>query len=97
MRAASPIQISSCEKTRDWHNVWVVMGAIFGALSGVGGLGTTLATDSNVKLGIGIGSGASGAIGTLATALAGVEAAKFSTDNCQVILQQAQQPVADPR
>jgi hypothetical protein len=65
------------------------MGAIFGALSGLGGLSSGVITDSGQKLGVGIGAGVAGALSTLSTALAGVEADAYSQNNCQVILQQS--------
>lgn len=85
----TPQQIASCEGVRRAHNWWVVLGAFFGAGSGVSGVSTIASSDSNVQLGIGIASAASGALGTLFTALAGITADTYATENCQTVLQEA--------
>jgi hypothetical protein len=88
-RAPSPTEIQSCQKTRNWHNAWVILGAVFGALSGLGGLSSGLLTDSGQKLAVGIAAGSAGAFGTISSALAGLEASTYADNNCQVVLQQS--------
>lgn len=86
----SPTQVASCKNTQNWHNAWVVLGAILGATSGAGGGIVSQLSDTGQKLGVGIAAASSGALAALATAFAGVTAGTFSQDNCPVILQQAE-------
>lgn len=90
IEAPTTQQIASCKSTRTWHNIWIVLGAFFGAGSGLSGALTPLVTgDQNAPLGLGIASAASGGVAALMTALAGVSAETYSLDDCQTILEQA--------
>jgi len=82
-------QVSHCQGVRTAHNWWIVLGALFGAGSGASGVSTIATDDQGVKLGIGIATAAAGGLATLFTALAGISADTYSTDNCQTILQEA--------
>lgn len=82
-------RVAACEKTKNWHNAWVLMGTIFGGIAGSGGAADALSTDKNVQTGIGIGVVASGVLAAVSSTAAGFEADTYSTNNCQQILQQA--------
>jgi hypothetical protein len=87
--APSPLMVASCQKTMDWHNAWVVAGAVFGGLSGAGGAADALTTNKTAQTGVGIGVIGSGIFGAVATTAAGVTANTYATEGCAQILQQA--------
>jgi hypothetical protein len=87
--APSQVQISSCESTRNWHNAWTMMGAVFGAGAGASGTADAITTDHTAQVGIGIGVAASGLLAAISTTAAGITADTYATDNCAAILSAA--------
>src|SRR5580698_1764281 len=83
----TPAQISACESTRSWHNIWT-LGALF--LSGAAGVqGATEAGvtgNKDAEIGLGIGSASAAALALVATAAAGMEADNYSMANCSAVL-----------
>ena len=86
-QAPNPVQLASCEKTRTWHNVWVISGTILGGLAGAGGGVSGLDSDKNVQLGVGISAIVAGVMAAVSTAVAGVESDTYATNGCPAILQ----------
>lgn len=82
-------QVSNCESTRTWHNIWTMTGTVFGGLAGASGAADSVTQDKNAQLGIGIGVATSGVIAAVAAAAAGIEADNYSTENCTVVLSAA--------
>ena len=82
----SPALVAACNKTQDWHNVWVVAGSILGGLGGAGGTVSGLTSDQMAKTGIAIGAGASGFLGGVAAVSAGLEAARYASLGCDSAL-----------
>ena len=82
----SPTLVAACNKTQDWHNVWVVAGSILGGLGGAGGTVSGFTSDQTAKTGIAIGAGASGFLGGLAAVSAGLEAARYASLGCDAAL-----------
>jgi hypothetical protein len=87
--APTPQQVSSCETTRTWQNIWTVAASVFSAAAGAQGGADTAFTDKTAQTGIAIGAAASGVIAAVAATAGGIESNTYATDNCQVILTQA--------
>lgn len=87
--APSPQQVSSCETTRTWHNIWTISASLFGAAAGAQGGADAISTNHDVQVGIGIGVAASGLLAAVSATAAGMEADTYSTNNCQTVLSQA--------
>ncbi len=88
-------QIDACEKTRNWHNAWTILGTVSGALSGAGGGAEAIVQDDKTATtGIAISAAGFGVLATVAATAAGIEADAYSTANCTTILSQA--PAAAP-
>ena len=85
----SQAQISSCETTRTWQNVWTITATVFGGAAGAQGGADAVVTDKTAQTGIAIGVAASGVIAAVAAAAGGIESSTYATDNCQTVLSQA--------
>lgn len=85
----SPAQVSACETTRSWHNIWTMTGTVFGGAAGASGTVNALTQDKNAQLGLSIGVATSGIVAAVAAAAAGFEADNYSTQNCSVVLSRA--------
>jgi hypothetical protein len=87
--APTPEQVSSCNKTRNWHNTWVILGTTFGGLAGSGGAADALTTDRTAQTAVGVSVIASGILAAVSTAAAGIEAQTYAEGNCATILSEA--------
>jgi hypothetical protein len=87
--APNPRQISSCENTRNWHNIWTIAATIFGGGAGAQGAVDAADSDKKVQTAMGIGAAATGILAAVSTLAAGMDADAFSTDNCETILSEA--------
>lgn len=95
-QAPDPAQVASCEKTRTWHNVWILSGTVFGGVASSGGAADALTTNKNVQTGVGVGVIAAGILAATSAAAAGITADTYATGNCQQILQQSADAAPPP-
>lgn len=86
----SPQKIADCKSERTAHNVWTVLGAVFGAGAGAGGTVTGLVKDEGWQIATGVTTAGIGLLAALATAFAGIEADAYAQGNCTEVLQSSQ-------
>jgi hypothetical protein len=82
----TPAQIAACEKTRTAHNAWVVVAGIGGGSGGLTGGATSLSSDPNVKLGVGIGAVSLGALSLVGLLGSLISGNTFADHNCNTVL-----------
>jgi hypothetical protein len=85
----TPQQVSSCQTTRTWHNIWTITATLFGGAAGAQATVDAAVSDKTVQTATAIGGAASGVLAAVSAAAGGIEAETYATDNCQVVLVQA--------
>jgi len=84
--APTPAQIANCERIRQSHNTWSLLGVLFGGVAGASGTADSTTSNKDVQVGIGIGAAVSGIFAAVSTAEAGLQANAYSTANCDDVL-----------
>jgi hypothetical protein len=92
----TPQQISLCESARTAHNVWTILGSVFGGVAGAQGAVDTVVTNKDAQIGIGIGVAASGIMSAVSATVASMKASDYATHNCDAVLSQANAGVVSP-
>lgn len=83
-------QVDACESLRTQHNVWALLGTLFGTAAGAGGSAAGFVQgDKTAQIGIGLASAGSGLFGAVAGVIAGFEADAYATKDCNSILRAA--------
>ena len=86
MTPPNPAQVAACEKTRNWHNAWVLSGTILAGLAGAGGGVSGFDSDKTVQTGVGISAIAAGVLAAISTGAAGIESDTYATNGCPAVL-----------